>query len=265
MSALRVAQIVIYPVKSMAGCSLESADLVRTGFMYDRAWMIVDDWGEFITQRQHPSMARIGVQATDEYLELAVPGADPIQISRGGGERLKVKVWEFESDAVDEGDIAAEILSAYLKRSCRLVRMPDDFNREVNPRYSFGGDVSLSFSDSMPVHLVCQASVDELNARMDDPVDNDRFRPNLVVSGGEAFQEDAWNVIRIGEVRFRVAIDCIRCQMPSIDQTTGIKGIEPLETLGTYRAGPLGIRFGRHLIPDGPGRIRRGDSIEVLE
>jgi uncharacterized protein YcbX len=143
--------------------------------------------------------------------------------------------------------------------------MTRQFRREINPKYRFGQDVSLGFVDSMPLHLVSQASLDDLNSRLDGPVEMNRFRPNLVVSGGSAFQEDRWKRIRIGDVRFRVARDCVRCQIPTIDQSTGVKGIEPMETLGTYRAGSLGVLFGRHLVHEGRGRIRRGDPVEVLE
>ena len=261
-----ISQIVVYPVKSMGGCSLEEAELVPTGFRHDRSWMIADEWGAFITQRQHPSMALIGARVVDDYLELTIPGATPIQIpSTESGDRVKVKVWNFDCEAIDEGNDAAELLSGYLNRRCRLVRMPSDFHRDVNPSYRYNQDVSLSFSDSMPVHLISQASLDDLNSRLDVPVEIDRFRPNLVVSGGSAFQEDRWKVIRIGDVRFRVANDSIRCQIPAIDQSTGVKGIEPLETLGTYRVGPIGIRFGRHLVHEARGLIHRGDSVEILE
>jgi len=263
---LKISEIVVYPVKSLAGNHHSEAEIVATGFRDDRGWMIVDEQGVFITQRQHPSMSLIRTEVLERALQLTLPGLQPVEIptlDEGPGPR--VEVWEQPCEAVDQGARAAELLSEYLGRPCRLVRMSSAFRRQIKAKYHNGDDASLGFSDSMPFLLTSQASLDDLNGRLTEPIEMDRFRPNLVVSGGAAFQEDGWKRIRIGETRFCVAKSCVRCEITTVDQSTGIKGIEPLETLGTYRAGPKGVLFGRHLVHEGRGTIRLGDPVEVLE
>lgn len=262
---LHISQLVIYPVKSLSGISLPSAEIGVTGFRHDRAWMIVDPVGVFITQRQHPSMARIGVELLDTALRLSVPGEPPLDIPVvERGPVVKGEVWEYPCDLIDQGDNAAALLSNFLHRSCRLVRMAADFSRQINPKYAVPDSVSMSFADSMPFLLTNEASLDELNSRMELPVEMSRFRPNIVVAGAEPFEEDRWRRVRIGDISFQVVKSCVRCEITTVDQTTGVKGIEPLETLGTYRTGPKGVLFGRHMAHEAEGTVRTGDPVEVL-
>ncbi len=264
--SIRVSQLTIYPVKSLAGISSGSAEVTGTGFRHDREWMIVDAAGVFVTQRQHPSMARIGATVEGESLRLSVPGETPLDVPViVRGTTLTVDVWDYQCDAVDQGQAAADLLSGFLQRSCRLVRMAPEFRRQVSPKYRVSDDETIGFADSMPFLLISEASLEDLNSRLREPVEMNRFRPNLVVSGATAFQEDRWKRIRIGGIPFRVAKSCVRCEIPTVDQKSGVKGIEPIETLGTYRAGPKGVLFGRHLVHEGRGTIRAGDPVEILE
>ena len=264
--SLRVSQLTVYPVKSLAGVSTDTVDVTETGFSHDREWMIVDAEGVFVTQRQHPSMARIGATVEGGNLRLSVPGEAPLDVPIiEDGEIRSVEVWEYPCDAIDQGQTAADLLSRFLQRSCRLVRMAPEFRRQVSPRYRMSDDETIGFADSMPFLLISEASLEDLNSRLHDPVEMNRFRPNLVVSGGTPFQEDRWSRIRIGDIPFRVAKSCVRCEIPAVNQSTGVKGVEPIETLGTYRAGPKGVLFGRHLVHEGRGRIQAGDPVEILE
>lgn len=264
--ALTISQIALYPVKSLAGSYPSSAELVESGLRLDRNWMIVDQNGAFLTQRQHPRMARIAVAASDELLRLAVPGAEPLDVpAADDGSTRSVEVWGDRCEAVDQGAPAAELLSDYLGRRCRLVRMKRDFRRELKRSYRSSPQMQLSFADSAPLLLISEASLADLNERLDAPVRMNRFRPNLVVAGGSAYQEDQWARISIGGLRFRVARDCIRCEITTVEQESGEKGIEPLETLEAYRSGPRGPRFGRKLVQESLGTIRLGDRVDVLE
>ena len=264
---LNVSDIIVYPVKSLSGNHASAAEVVETGFRNDRRWMIVDEDGIFITQREHPPLALVRTKVTESGLRLTVPGQAPVEIPAiDEGAQVAVELWEQPCEAVDQGPLASELLSGYLGRPCRLVQMHSRFRRKIKPKYYSGDEASLRFPDSMPFLLISEASLADLNGRLQVPVEMNRFRPNIVVSGGEAFQEDGWKRIRIGaEVTFRVVKSCVRCEMTTIDQSTGIKGIEPLETLGTYRTGAKGVLFGRHLLHEVLGTVRAGDPVEILE
>jgi len=263
---LHVSALFIYPVKSLAGVPLSQAELTPTGFRFDRSWMIVDQYDVFLTQRQHPRMARVKVVPAADSLKITVPGSPAVEVPVKGDAPVRtVTVWENRCDAVDQGDQAAALLGDYLGRPCRLVRMAPGFTRQLSQRHLVTGREEVGFADSMPLLLTAQASLEDLNSRLPDPVEMSRFRPNIVVAGSTPFQEDTWKRLRIGEGIFRVAKSCIRCEIITVDQESGEKGVQPLETLGTYRTGPKGIAFGRHLVHERLVTIRTGDEVEVLE
>ncbi len=263
---LRISRIAVYPVKSLAGTYPNQVRVVETGLDHDREWMIVDREGVFLTQRQHPEMACIPVAVEGNVLRLEIPRVEPVEIPViESGATSSVRVWNDRCEAVDQGDHAAEILSDFLGRSCRLVRMSIDSRRVLKARGRSVPRPRLGFVDSYPITLISERSLADLNSRLDVPVEMNRFRPNLVVGGGSPFQEDEWQRIRIGSGMYRVVSDCIRCEIPSIDQATGEKQVEPLETLESYRSGPKGPRFGRKLVHESPATIRVGDEVEVLE
>lgn len=254
-------------MKSLAPVHPKSARLVRTGFEHDRQWMVVDEDGWFITQRQFPWMARIKADVTAAGLQLSVPERPQllVPILRDGQVR-EVRVWESICEAVDQGNEAAELLSGYLGRRCRLVRMRDGFERVPGESYrAVAPQSGVGFADSAALMLLSEASLADLNARLDVPVAMDRFRPNLVIAGGTPFCEDGWKRIRVGDVTLHLVKDCIRCEIPTVDQESGEKGVEPMETLESYRAGPNGTRFGRKVVHEGEGVISVGDSVTVLE
>jgi hypothetical protein len=181
------------------------------------------------------------------------------------GSRLDVHVWNDLCRAVDQGDAAADLISTYLGRASRLVAVDPSFRRDLGSSYAPTAGMHVRFADSSPCMLASSASLDDLNQRLETPVPMDRFRPNLVVGGYAPFEEDRWDRIRIGSLTFRVVKDCIRCQIINIDQSTGERDVEPLETLATYRSGPYGVRFGRKLVQESTGSIGRGDRVDILE
>ena len=253
-----------YPVKSLRGEELHSLPIDARGFVGDRRWMVVDGSGRFLTQRQQARMALVDVRLdADGVLHLAAPGRKPLAVTGSAGGKIEVRVWDDRVIAERVGAEADAWLSEFIDQSCRLVRMPDATRRAVDPDYATVDD-QVGFADGFPFLLISQASLDDLNARLDRPLPMLRFRPNLVVSGCAPYAEDGWRRIRIGALEFRVVKPCSRCVIPTIDYATGERGREPLQTLMTYRRRDNKIYFGQNLIHDGPGRLERDMPVEVL-
>jgi len=265
MSPITLSEINLYPVKSFAGFSVDAVQLDRFGPAGDRRWMLVDESGVAITQRDQPRMALmqtalgangLGLQFENGQIEILIPGAR--------AEKCRVKVWGDEVSAVDGGDDVAAWLTARLDLKCRLVYIPDDSSRPVDGNYARAGE-TVGFADAFPLLLISQASLDDLNHRMETPVPMNRFRPNLVVAGCEPFAEDSWKKIRIGEVEFDVAKPCSRCVIPSIDQATGEKDKNINRVLASFRRRDGKIYFGQNLLYQEAGILRLSQSLEVLE
>ncbi len=176
----------------------------------------------------------------------------------------KVTVWLDHCNAIDCGSEVANWLSEFLSSPCRLVYFSDDEIRQVDQTFAQPND-RTAFSDGFPLLLISQASLDELNSRLDVAMPMKRFRPNLVVSGCQAFAEDSWKLLRIGEMLLRVVKPCSRCVIPNIDTNTGERGVEPTKTLLTFRKRDNKIYFGQNVIANSPGYFAVGDVVEVLE
>jgi uncharacterized protein YcbX len=268
VTGLTVQEIRIYPVKALRGYALPASDVALWGLDHDRRWMVVQPDGRFLTQRELPAMARIDARATADALTLAAGGGGGLRVPvpTPAAERRQVQVWGDQVPALDAGPEAAAWLGARLGLACGLVYLDDPHARPVDPAYGRPEDRAL-FSDGFPVLLANTASLAALNAALPNPIDMARFRPNIVVSGAAAWDEDRWRRIRIGGVVFRVAKPCARCVVTTVDQMTGDRPdkSEPLRTLGRMRRAAGGVMFGQNLIPDGAGRIAVGDTIEILE
>lgn len=261
---LRLLDIIRYPVKSTAGHAVAEAVVEARGLAGDRRWMVVDAGGVFLSQRSTPRLALLRATPTPTGLRLSGPGRADLVVPRpeAGAPRRAVVVWD-DTVAAAEAPAAADWLAAYLGSPAALVYLPDDVVRPVDPAYGDAGD-HVSFADGYPVLLTTTASLDDLNARLPAPLPMNRFRPNLVVEGGEAFEEDRWARVRIGDVAFRVVKPCARCAVTTVDQATGVPGKEPLKTLATFRRTEGKVMFGQNLIPEAGGTVHRGDRVEVL-
>ena len=208
----------IYPVKSLGGIEQSCAELDRFGLAGDRRWLIVNEDKRFLSQREHASMALIHVAQTGTGILLS-RGDRSLSVERPAAvhKSLMVQVWEDSVHAQDAGDVAAVWLSEFLGASCRLVYMAEDSHRYVDGVYASAGE-TVSFADGFPLLLISQASLDDLNSRLSQPVPMNRFRPNLVVEGCAAFAEDGWKRLRIGvqkgvqkgALEFSVAKPCSR-------------------------------------------------------
>ncbi len=264
MSELKVSELAIYPVKSFAQISLNSAVVDRFGLNHDRRWMVVDENGQFVTQRQHPRMCLVQQVLTEHGVQLSVSGMPDLVVSEPShAMEREVTVWEDRCSAMDCGDEAANWISCFLGITSRLVFFPEKEFRQVDLSYAQVGD-KTAFSDGFPLLLISKASLDDLNERLEQPIEMARFRPNLVVDGCEAFAEDGWKKIRIGTVIFRIVKPCSRCVIPCINPLTGERGKEPLRTLSRYRQRNNQLFFGQNVIAEGTGQISTGMDVEIL-
>jgi uncharacterized protein len=266
MAPIILSELNIYPIKSAAGIAVQTAVVDQKGLLGDRRWLVVNDHGKFMTQRQFPKMALIGVAMEGDRLILSTPGMTSLTVAQPTAKaEMQVEVWGDICQAVFAGEAAQQWLSQFLEVSCQLVYMPDDSIRPVDPDYAIDPQNQVSFADAFPFLLISEASLQDLNSRLESPLPMNRFRPNLVVRGCEPFAEDRWRQIRIGSVVFYGVKDCSRCAVTTVDQATGVMGKEPLVTLAQYRLHQGKILFGQNLLHQGSGSIKVGDSIEVIE
>ncbi len=263
---MKLSELYRFPVKSLRGEPLARLEVVPTGPRWDRHWMVVNEKGRFLTQRELPRMVLIRPRVRDDGgLVLEAPGMSPTEVAPGDGESLEVQVWNDRLTARAPSLEADRWLSDFLGTSCRLVEMPEQTRRQVDLDYARPGD-RTEFSDGFPFLLISRASLDDLNRRMERKLPMIRFRPNLVVEGCEPYAEDRWKRIRIGDLEFRVVKPCSRCVIPTVNPETGEReGNEPLKTLMSYRKQGNKVFFGQNLIHDGTGVLEVGMPVEVLE
>lgn len=262
---MELSELNIYPVKSLAGISLNRSIVDAFGLQNDRRWMLVDMQGRMLTQRKLARMCLIHPQLTSQGVRLAAPGMDDIDITLADTpDTCKVQIWDDRCNAYDAGDPAAHWLSEFLATDCRLTYFPDAEVRQLDQHYAQPND-KTAFSDGYPFLLIAQASLDDLNRRLQTPVTMSRFRPNLVVTGSEAFEEDQWRRIRIGNMSFRLVKACSRCIIPTIDPSNAEKSKEPIATLSQYRKRENKVYLGQNVIADGTGELAVGMKVEILE
>ena len=277
-----LSQLIFYPIKSCAGIQLSSATLTGAGLMheqiYDREWMLVDDDGGFLTQREYPRMALITPRLRSETLELRAPGMLRLDITLDLPDPVEaptreVKLWQHTFRSYDGDNVTRRWFSQFLGVSCQLVRFHPDAHHPVNPARTAGRDIGTLFSDGYPLLLIGQESLDELNTRLvaqgRAALPMDRFRPNLVIAGAEAHDEDHAAKLMIGTAEIRPVKPCPRCPIPSIDQQNGMPGPDPLDVLRTYRhgvGGISGIGFGMNcIVTQGEGEVLRIGQEVALE
>ena len=242
--AARIARLFVYPVKSFAGVEVTEAVLTETGLDLDRAWMVVDDKGEFVTQRQLPRMALVRPQLKHYEVVLRAPGMLALHLAIDAVEQpVQVKLWDEVVRAFDMGDVAAQWLSDFLGRKLRLVRFDPDHRYLSSLEWTGGLEVPNQFSDGFPLLVLGEATLAELNQKLvaagHGAVGIERFRPNIVLAGLEAQDEDRLDVLRIAagseEVRLRLVKPCPRCPIPNIDPATAQIDPQVSDILQTYR------------------------------
>ncbi len=257
-----ITEIHIYPLKSARGIALRHASVEGRGLRFDRRWMVVDAAGSFISQRTHPLLSQVAVSIAGMRLTLGAPGHGEVHLPLYPASTLRrtVTVWDDAVSAMATGREADEWVSGLLGEPCAVVYFPDDARRAVDTAYARHHE-QTAFSDGFPVLVAGQASLDALNARLPEPVQMDRFRPNIVVDGSAAFAEDAWGTIGVGGTVLEIVKPCARCVITTIDQQTGRKGTEPLTTLAAFRKAGGKILFGQNALVRTPGMIAVGDRV----
>ena len=269
MVNLTLSQLNIYPIKSLGGISLEKSVVTRRGLKHDRRRMLVDEQGEFVSQRSFPVMATLGTAITADGIEVFLKTRPDKRIAIPFDidflESAQAKVWSAVCKSMIYPKSINDWFSEVLGQSVRLVYMPDSTHRAADGRYAPKGQY-VSFADGFPYLIIGQSSLEDLNNRMDKSLPMNRFRPNLVFSGGEPFSEDSWGDFKIGNVDFRAVKPCARCQVTTTDQDTGERGKEPLTTLAAYRAKNNKVLFGQNVIWLGEGEeeIQLGDTIRLM-
>lgn len=265
--SLTLASIHLYPVKSLGGFAVQAAHLTDRGLLHDRRWMLVDRNGRFISQREVPSMACLhcapnedGFTVTDirDGSTLAMPWT----IAEGA--QRSASVWDDALMVIEDVSDRAAWFRVRLGVELGLVFMPDESERPTDLNYA---DATTSLSDGFPYLIISQASLDELNTRI-DPIPMDRFRPNLVIDGGIAFQEDTWRSISMGNSAFDLVKPCARCVITTTDQRTGERNKEPLATLAGYRRRVVGgawkVDFGMNAVATSGTSVHVGDAVRVI-
>ena len=261
-----LAELYLYPLKSAAPLSRDSASVEPRGLAHDRRWMVVDANGSFLTARKHPRLTLIRAQTDGDWLTLEAPGMPGLQLKPADElRRDDVVVWNSTVQPVYADANANAWVSRFLGVPAQFVFMDSACVRAVDPDYSTAGD-EVSFADGFPVLLISQAALDQLNAKLPTAIPMARFRPNLVIADTQPHAEDDWKRIRIAGIEFDIVKTCMRCTIPGIDIERGEFDPhgEPMRTLRTYRRTDKGVSFGQNLIARGAGTLRVGDAVEVL-
>ena len=261
-----LSQIFVYPIKSARGIAVDETPVGISGPFQDRRWMLVDNDGLFLSQRRLPRMALIAPRFEDSDLVVEAPHMPPLVIRSwsGEGELIPVRLWQDQLQLPHPNRQYSEWFSSYLGQPCRLVYLPPTIVRPVEPPYHHP-NWHVSLADGYPLLLVTQASLDLLNERLPTPVTMERFRPNLVIAGAAAHEEDGWRRLRIGIVEIAVVKPCARCSIVLVNPSTGERGVEPLQTLARYRRNPQKVFFAQNALVTTPGPLRTGLPVEALE
>jgi len=263
MNIKTVSAIWIYPVKSLGGIRLLSAKLLPKGLEHDRRWMLIDRENKFMTQRVYPGMALFKLSFDSINFTIRYSGEMIDLPFQCGTEIIPAQVWDDTVEVCEVSKFHSTWFSERLGMACRLVSFPENNSRLINPNYATHGE-QVSLADGYPLLVIGQSSLDDLNRRMQVPLPMNRFRPNIVFTGGEPYEEDKWRNFKIGNCRFTGVKPCSRCVLTTVDQDTGVSGIEPLATLAIYRKVENKVYFGQNLIPVSLGEIAEGDNI-ILE
>ncbi|MEV1067174.1 MOSC N-terminal beta barrel domain-containing protein [Streptomyces sp. NPDC050263] len=273
MGTAHLLSIHVHPVKAFRGQEPRTAVVEPWGLAGDRRWALIDDGGKVVTQRQQPRLALAAAELLPGGgVRLSAPGLQPLTVSvpEPVG-TVSLQIFRDKVEGVLADDAAHAWCSAHVGADVRLVHMDDPATRRaVNPEYALPGE-TVAFADGFPLLAAATASLDALNALIargehaeEGPLPMNRFRPNLVVAGTEAWAEDGWSRLVVGEVEFRVAKPCGRCVVTTTDQGTAERGREPLLTLARHRR--LGGKpvFGQNLVPLSRGTIAVGDPVRVV-
>ncbi len=276
---VRIRELGFYPIKGCRGLSPRAARIEATGLVFDadgaadvgdREWVIVDADGEFVSQRELPRMALIETRLTGSSLRMKAPGMLLLEVPLASeGDVVEVQVWNDRVPAVTQGEVADAWVSRFLEMPARLMRFDPEAKRLSNVKYTAPHVAPYKFADAFAVLVTNQASLEDLNRRLaaqgHDAVTMNRFRPNVVLEGLDAYEEDYVKTLRIGDVTLRVVKRCARCTVPGVDPVTGAQSTAVPDLLASYRGTDDGVMFGVNaIVIDGAGsELRAGSDVDV--
>ena len=255
----------MYPLKSAGAAALDSGELHTSGLSGDRQWMLVTPAGECVSQLVAPALSMVQCEPKPGGIQLSAEGHPPLSLEHDSNARAATVEVVMEDGTSCQAQRAGaehdQWFSSVLGIECHLVLCPTDLNRRVE-----GKGELFRFQKTFPIHLATDASLEDLNERLEVKVSMNRFRPNLILSGTTPFEDDKWKRIQIGRAVLQFSRACDHgCGLPNIHQETGVMGPEPLRTLATYRRTNRGIYFGQNVTVETPGKISVGDEVVVLE
>ena len=278
---MNVTQIILYPIKSCGGVTLDRAHIgprgLEAGAIGDRRWIVSDDAGQMITQRQNENLARVRIALAGDALRVSGDRLEPVMVdpAETGDERMSVVLHGREVVGHRTAKSADAWFSRFLGQPARLIYQTDEDQRLCDPDFAVApGEDKVGFADAFPYLISTRATLDRVNGLLAEPVPMDRFRPNIVIGGTGPDAEYGWKRLAAGEAEFSIVKPCTRCVMTTIDQERGIKtGKEPLATLGRAYflsagfgdAAVKGAIFGENAIPTRLGALAVGDPVRVLE
>ena len=277
---LHISNLNRYPVKSMGGVELQQAKIDRFGIEKDRRWMLVDNNGRYLTQRKIAKMTLLGITESKHAggdWGLTIQASHNLKLPEQCEQILSfsvnqhfalndpifVEVW----DDVCEGSVADDFINQWfslvLDIPCRLVFMAGACNRHVDKAYAQNNE-TVSFADGFPLLLTTEPSLVEFNQYLDQPIGMIRFRPNIVISGNQAFAEDGWKRLRVGDIEFCVVKPCSRCAIPTINPLSAEKEPAVFKALKQHRSVGREVYFGQNLLAMNTGTISVGDKVEIV-
>jgi uncharacterized protein YcbX len=250
---MEILSLTFYPVKSLAGISLQSMEIVAEGPLLDRNWMIVDESGKFVTQREYPAMARIQPEWKNQKLFLH--GKDSsLEIPFSETNYKQVTVWKDSLRAKLADDLYNQWISKELGAPLFLVRMDQNRIRDGIP---------IRFSDAHPILVCNQKSLEDLNSRLENPIEMNRFRANIVVNAKDPWEEDGWKSLESDAISLAIEKPCSRCSITTVDPNSGIRGQEPLKTLSNFRRFEKKVYFGMYCSVKTKGKISVGMKLKA--
>jgi len=261
---MKLVDIVVYPIKSLRGVHLKESEVLESGLKWDRRWMLIDSENNFLSQRSHPSMVKVGVEILTDFIRVfdITNHANSLEFPVGIvlDEEVETSVWGHSSGSFVYPDIYNDWFSNYFNEPVRLVRMNPNKMRQrpldVEPK-----STSLSYADGYPFLVLSKASVQQVSTAIGTEIDIRQFRPNLVIDDCKAFEEDKLNNFAVGDVLFNMIKACKRCQIIGINQDSGVSSKQPTAYLSKTRRVGNHIIFGMNAALLKPGTIRIGDTI----
>jgi uncharacterized protein YcbX len=265
MKTLLLSEIYIYPIKSLGGISIDSAYADKRGLKYDRRYLLVDETGMFITQRDFPQLALFKLSFSEKGFKVFNSVDNSFLVIPFGSdskENISVTIWDDVCKVVKVGNDYDDWFSNAINKKCSLVYMPDEEKRIVEKKY-INEEHIVSFADAYPFLIIGQSSLEDLNSRLETPLLMNRFRTNFVFTGGNPFEEDNWKDFKIGDVEFKAVKPCARCVVTTTNQDTAERSAEPLKTLSDYRKINNKVMFGMNVICNKPGIVSINQKIDL--